>query len=399
MKAVVIVGTLALLVAPARAQMPCADLQGEAVRLCIAAERGSADARRRLGLMFEHGEGVARDHDRAAALLRAAADQNNAAAQFELARLYQLGRGVPADDRQAVAWLTRAAARNHAGAIVALGQAYEDGAGVAQDWARAVEHYRRAAALGNAEARFGLANLLRIGRGAPADPVEATRLLRVAADQGHAPAQNAYAIALRDGQGVPRDDAGAARYFRRAADQGLAAAQLNLAEAYAAGRGVARDRAEAERWYRRLAETEAYRIHAEAGLRRLAAPPRVLTPPPVARGPGPDFERLRELVVSQYRDPARRPREAEPWAEVEFVDLNDDGQPEAIARPAPWNIGYCRSGGCAVDIWAIDNGRPRHVGAFLGERASLAITAQVENGWRVLRFGVRFYHFRDDHYE
>jgi len=75
------------------------------------ATAGSASEPARLaehGLRFLHGEGVARDLDRALIYLCAAARGKQGAAAFELGWLYYRGRDLAQDDGLAVAWLREA---------------------------------------------------------------------------------------------------------------------------------------------------------------------------------------------------------------------------------------------------------------------------------------------------
>jgi hypothetical protein len=60
------------------------------------------------GLQYLHGEGVARDADRALVYLCAAASRRDPVAAYELGMLYLQGRSVERDDGLAVAWLTQA---------------------------------------------------------------------------------------------------------------------------------------------------------------------------------------------------------------------------------------------------------------------------------------------------
>lgn len=59
-------------------------------------------------LRYLHGEGVARDIDRAVVYLCTAARKGDGAAAYELGWLYYQGRDVPRDDRLAAAWLKEA---------------------------------------------------------------------------------------------------------------------------------------------------------------------------------------------------------------------------------------------------------------------------------------------------
>ncbi|MEX2481820.1 MAG: tetratricopeptide repeat protein [Gammaproteobacteria bacterium] len=82
--------------------------------LALAAERGDVVAQRRLAALYQRGEGVAKNLERAAVLYRQAADQGDAEAQFNLANLYLLGEGVPADEVWAMTYYRRAAEQGHA---------------------------------------------------------------------------------------------------------------------------------------------------------------------------------------------------------------------------------------------------------------------------------------------
>ena len=67
-------------------------------------------------LAYEHGEGVAKDPLKAAALYCDAARDGDAEAQFSLGWMYANGRGVPRDDAAAAALFARAAAAGHSAA-------------------------------------------------------------------------------------------------------------------------------------------------------------------------------------------------------------------------------------------------------------------------------------------
>jgi len=67
----------------------------------------------RMGLRYEHGEGVARDPDRALALYCAADRAGHAGAAFAIGWIHANGRGVARDDDLAAAWFRKAATRGH----------------------------------------------------------------------------------------------------------------------------------------------------------------------------------------------------------------------------------------------------------------------------------------------
>lgn len=93
---------LALLIACC-ASAPVLALEPEAAARSLLAEARS----------FEHGEGVRRDTDRAAALYCQAAKLGDAEAQFNLAWMYANGRGVERDDALAATFFDLAARQGH----------------------------------------------------------------------------------------------------------------------------------------------------------------------------------------------------------------------------------------------------------------------------------------------
>ncbi|MDO5357057.1 MAG: tetratricopeptide repeat protein, partial [Conchiformibius sp.] len=87
----------------------------------------------------------AQDDEQAVAWFRKAAEQGMADAQFNLGMMYEHGEGVAQDDEQAVAWFRKAAEQGNALGQTSLGVMYEFGKGVAQDREQAVRLYRQAA--------------------------------------------------------------------------------------------------------------------------------------------------------------------------------------------------------------------------------------------------------------
>ena len=98
-----------------------------------AAEAGDRLAQRNLGLMYEEGEGVERDYERAAQWYRRAAAQGDPVAQNKLGRLYSYGFGVPHDYRRAAYWARKAAENGNAEAQYALQSMLVQGLGTSSD--------------------------------------------------------------------------------------------------------------------------------------------------------------------------------------------------------------------------------------------------------------------------
>lgn len=112
------------------------------------AQRGTAEAQYRVGLMYKFGWGTGKDLSAAARSFRAAAEQDHAEAQAELGRMYKDGRGVPKDPVEAARWFLRAAQAGIGIAQLNIGRMYKDGNGVARNRAEAYAWFSAAAANG-----------------------------------------------------------------------------------------------------------------------------------------------------------------------------------------------------------------------------------------------------------
>jgi uncharacterized protein len=80
------------------------------------AQAGDVDAQYNIGIMYYHGEGVAKDHDQALKWFHLAAEQNDAEAQFNLGFMYGKGEGTPKNHRASMEWFQKAASQGHSGA-------------------------------------------------------------------------------------------------------------------------------------------------------------------------------------------------------------------------------------------------------------------------------------------
>ncbi len=101
------------------------------------ADQGTAVAQYGLGVMYEAGQGVPKDHVQAAFWHRKAADQGHADAQYTLGFMYEGGQGVPKSAAQALFWYRKAADQGYAKGQHALGNIYYRGESVPQDYIQA----------------------------------------------------------------------------------------------------------------------------------------------------------------------------------------------------------------------------------------------------------------------
>src|SRR5262249_13531904 len=95
--------------------------QDEVANLRRFADQGNAEAQLFLGLIYETGDGVPRNHAEAAKWYRLAADQGNAEAQLFLGLIYETGDGVPRNHAEAAKWYRLADDHGNADAQSLLG--------------------------------------------------------------------------------------------------------------------------------------------------------------------------------------------------------------------------------------------------------------------------------------
>jgi hypothetical protein len=123
------------------------------------AERGYEYAQYNLGLMYEEGFGVVKDHKESVKWYRKAALQGVAHAQFDLGHKYAEGRGVTRDYKKAVKWYHKAAVNGIDRAQNNLGLMYDEGKGVIRNSKIAKGWYRKAAMQWNVNAQLNLGML------------------------------------------------------------------------------------------------------------------------------------------------------------------------------------------------------------------------------------------------
>jgi TPR repeat protein len=106
-----------------------------------AAATGDSLAMRKLGALYEHGQGVPQDYAKAREWYEKTAAQSNMDGMVSLGLLYE---NVYQDYAKAREWYEKAAAKDSADAMNNLGLLYEHGQGVPQDYAKAREWYEKA---------------------------------------------------------------------------------------------------------------------------------------------------------------------------------------------------------------------------------------------------------------
>lgn len=126
------------------------------------ANQGHSKAQNSLGYMYEHGEGVVKDLNKAFYWFQKAAMSGNRNAQHNLAFFYYQGLGTAVDYKKAFEWYTKAASQGHQGAQNNLGVLYEYGYGVERSMSQAIKWYKIAADNGNEDGQNNYERCMKI---------------------------------------------------------------------------------------------------------------------------------------------------------------------------------------------------------------------------------------------
>jgi TPR repeat protein len=170
-------------------------------------------------------------------------------AQYALGQLYDEGEVVSRDYDKALKWYRKAAAQGSAAAQYRIGIFQSRGlAGLSQNATLAFQSQQQAAQEGVADAQFMLGLYYCSGRGVEKDDAQAADWWHKAAQQGHVEAQNNLAFLYLLGSGREQDFSKAAHWYSRAAEQGSAKAQWFLGCLSLQGRGVPQDSVQSYKW-------------------------------------------------------------------------------------------------------------------------------------------------------
>ena len=151
-----------------------------------------------LGVLYDSGEGVARNPQRAAQYYTAAARLNDNDARYNLAHLYHYGDGVPRSDIIAHYWLTKAAAHER-DAMTALGMLYQKSGTDDGTQMRASYWLEQAAMRGDAQAQYELSWRSRYGYGIEKNQETTNCWLQQAAENGNVEAQYRLGVCYYNG--------------------------------------------------------------------------------------------------------------------------------------------------------------------------------------------------------
>ena len=170
---------------PLSSASPDSNLPGPIKEIENQAFNGVPEAQHDLAAIYTAGHaGVKQNYQKAAFWFRQAADKGVANARYNLGVLYHQGLGVKQDVQEALRWYKAAADLGHPEAQYNLGIAYIEGIGVPYDPVQASQYFENAADTGVTEAAYNLGLIYENGLLGQAKPDVALMWYKNAADKG-----------------------------------------------------------------------------------------------------------------------------------------------------------------------------------------------------------------------
>jgi len=220
----------------------------------VLADQGDADAQYFLGSLYQHGDGVAKNIDKAIPWLEKATHQNHFGATNAVAVIYAGENKKVRDYDKAARYFKLVAKQDVPEAMYNLGLMFMYGLGIEQSTPQAAQWFQQSAVHGIAAAQYKLGMLIKQGDSGEADPAKALEWYLKAAEQGYEPAEYEVGMLFHLGDGIPKDDELALHWLKLAAKHYVRPAQTQLAYFFDQGLGVSADHIKAFYWYSRAAE-------------------------------------------------------------------------------------------------------------------------------------------------
>ncbi|QLO37389.1 SEL1-like repeat protein [Klebsiella sp. RHBSTW-00484] len=164
-----------------------------------------------------------------------AAEQKHAISRYNLGLLYEQGEDVEQDENRAFFWFSCAAKQGHADAQHSLGVCYREGKGTTQDFQQAIYWFMKSAVQENVYAQYDLGRIYIDEASGMQDYVKAFYWFQKAAQQGFAHAQNHLGWLYYNETTGSRNYQQALRWFTLAAEQHCDVAQYNLGKVRISG--------------------------------------------------------------------------------------------------------------------------------------------------------------------
>lgn len=236
--------------------------------LISAANQGHAKAQYLIGRLYQYGDGVSQDDQKAFYWYQKSVDCGCPHAYSSLSNMYLKGKGTTVDINKGISCCIEAIKANSIFASLdarEIARSYENGDGVKQDLAKALTIYRNLAEYGEDIHQFEYGRCFRDGKGVPQNHAEAFLWFSKASAQENMYASYELGKLYLTGKGTQYNPEEAARLFKQAADNYHSDSIYELGKLYETGTGVDYDPAMAVQLY-----LEAGKRHAPAAELKLA---------------------------------------------------------------------------------------------------------------------------------
>ncbi len=194
------------------------------------------------------------DYAKAKEWYEKAAELGNVTAIENIGLMYEDGKGVEQDYAKAMEWYMKASDAGSAESMRRIAMMYCDGLGVEQNYYITLEWFEKSAVAGNAESMYTLGMAYYNGTVVSVDTVKAMEWFEKAAEQGHPGAARSIGYGYLKGIGVEKNSTKAVEWYEKAVDLGLAEAAGDLCLAYLEGQGVEKNFEKAKEWYEKAVE-------------------------------------------------------------------------------------------------------------------------------------------------
>ena len=188
--------------------------------LSRASQLGDAEAKAKLGFLYEYGRIVKGDKKKAAQLYKEAALLGHPMGQFKYAESLSGGKPSAETMKEAMQWYQKSADQRCVQALFKLGLIYFEGIGQKADKPLAAQYFFEAARLGYPRAQYNLATMFAEGNGLNKDLYAAFYWFMQAAQRQDPAAQRRVAVCYAEGTGIDKNLVKAQEWLMKAAQNG-----------------------------------------------------------------------------------------------------------------------------------------------------------------------------------
>lgn len=224
------------------------------------AQSGNAKASYYLGKMYQNGEGISENNEKACQQYLESSERNYKEAYLETAICFYFGEGVEKNYSEAFKWGKRFAdevdnssldEKNQVRLAILMQNLYYKGMGTLQDFSEAAKWARKGAELGDGHSQGLLAFFLSSGKGVLQNKAEAKFWAEKSATQNNSFGQNVLGFLYEHPpKGEKENMKEAIRWYQKASQQGVYSSTFMLAKIYEEGKGVDKDINKASYFYR-----------------------------------------------------------------------------------------------------------------------------------------------------